>query len=220
VDLSPVAQRVLGSLLEKSLATPQQYPLTVNALVAACNQTSAREPVMDLSPGEVETGLAELRGESLVRTVTGGRALKHEHRVAGTLGLEPPAQALLAVLLLRGPQTVGELRTRTERMHPFAGTEDFGGELAALAADGLAAVSPRGPGQKEDRHVHLFGPMPEPEAAPPSRGGATDDELTELRSELAERVAEVAALTRKVATLGAEVERLRQALERDDRDAP
>ncbi|MFP5309429.1 MAG: DUF480 domain-containing protein [Actinomycetes bacterium] len=213
MDLSPVAQRVLGSLVEKSLATPQQYPLTVNSLVAACNQRSAREPVMDLTDGQVEAGLAELRAVSLVRTVTGGRSLKHEHRVATTLELAPPAQAVLAVLLLRGPQTLGELRTRTERMHPFAELEEVAAVLEELAAAGHVEVVPRGPGQKEDRHAHRLGPAPT--AGATAGAGATDEDtaLDELRAELAARVAEVGELAARVAALTAEVERLRERTE-------
>lgn len=209
MDLSPVAQRVLGSLVEKSLATPQQYPLTVNSLVAACNQRSAREPVMDLTDGQVEGGLAELRAVSLVRTVTGGRSLKHEHRVATTLELAPPAQAVLGVLLLRGPQTLGELRTRTERMHPFAELEEVAAVLEDLAAAGHVEVVPRGPGQKEDRHAHRLGSAPTAGATAP----AEDDELDVLRAELAARVAEVGELAARVAALTAEVERLRERTE-------
>jgi hypothetical protein len=148
--------RVLGSLVEKQLTTPQQYPLTLNALVAACNQASNRDPVVDYDESVVESALEALKERELVRFVLpshGRSVVRYRHVLDETLGLDPARLALLAVLLLRGPQTPGELRARTERMAQSEGTDAVERELAALEAhdEGLVARVGRRPGQKEDR---------------------------------------------------------------------
>jgi len=148
--------RVLGSLVEKQLTTPQQYPLTLNALVAACNQASNRDPVVDYDESVVESALEALKERGLVRFVLpshGRSVVRYPHVLDETLGLDPARLALLAVLLLRGPQTPGELRARTERMAQSEGTDAVERELAALEAhdEGLVARVGRRPGQKEDR---------------------------------------------------------------------
>jgi uncharacterized protein YceH (UPF0502 family) len=147
---------VLGCLVEKELTTPQQYPLTLNALMAATNQATNRDPVVDLGEGAVLGAVDELRGLHLVRVVlpSHGRSVKrYRHVLDEAFGLDAARYGLLAALLLRGPQTVGELRARTERMVDLPSTHDVQAELAVLAEhpDGLARLVPRRPGQKEDR---------------------------------------------------------------------
>lgn len=161
MTLDAVQGRILGSLVEKELATPQQYPLTANALLLACNQTSNREPVMLLAEAEVQRALDGLKGERLVRFVFpshGRSAVRYRHVLDEALGLDERQRALLGVLLLRGPQTVGELRTRTERLARFDRLDDVGAELDALAArsEPLVERLPRRPGQKEERYRQLL----------------------------------------------------------------
>ena len=133
MELGPEAARVIGSLVEKELTTPQQYPLTLNALIAACNQASNREPVTDYDESTVLSVLAELKEQRLVRFVLpshGRTAVRYRHVVDESLALDRRQRALLAALLLRGPQTVGELRLRTDRMAEFEGLDDVEHELA------------------------------------------------------------------------------------------
>jgi uncharacterized protein YceH (UPF0502 family) len=161
VELSPVAVRVLGSLVEKSLTTPNQYPLSVAALLSACNQRSARDPVMELDEGDVQRGLRELRDHDLARTSpVRGRVPRHQHELRRQLGLEVPTQTVLGVLLLRGPQTVGEIRTRTERWHSFEDLEEVEAVLRDLAEHPFLPFVrelPREPGRRENRWTHLLG---------------------------------------------------------------
>jgi uncharacterized protein YceH (UPF0502 family) len=154
----PFEQRVVGCLVEKELSTPDAYPLTLNALVAACNQTSNREPVSRLTPGDVEGALHRLMADLLVWRDRGARALRFKHSLDEKLGLRDPSiKAVLAELLLRGAQTPGELRARTPRMHPFGELGEVEESLRALAARGLVEELPRQPGQKERRWRHLLG---------------------------------------------------------------
>ena len=196
--------RVLGCLVEKRLLTPQAYPLTDNALVAACNQTTSRDPVVEFDVATVRLAVRSLREAGLVRTThrTGERADKHEHRVAEVLGLSPAEVAVLAVLLLRGPQTSGELRARTERMHAFATPADVERVLDALADRDEPLVVRLGvqPGRKEPRYADALVPRtdaPEAYAATPAMPAAP-----------AGLAAEVAALRAEVAELRAAVEDL------------
>jgi uncharacterized protein len=157
VRLNAVEARVVGSLIEKELATPQQYPLTLNALVMACNQSSNREPVVQYDEATVEAALTGLREQRLVRFVHpshGRSVLRYRLVLDEVLGLDERQRALLAVLLLRGPQTLGELRIRTERLASFEGLEDVEGELARFGRmeDPLVERLDRRPGQKEDRY--------------------------------------------------------------------
>lgn len=147
---------MLGSLVEKQLTTPQQYPLTLNALVSATNQTTNRDPVVTLEDDAVLAALDELRSHHLIRVVlpSHGRSVKrYRHVLDEVYGLDAPRYALLSTLLLRGPQTLGELRARSERMAEFPSVDDVQDQMAALAehSDGLARLLPRRPGQKEDR---------------------------------------------------------------------
>ena len=156
MQLSPECARVLGSLVEKALTTPQQYPLTINALVAACNQTSNREPVVSYDETTVLGALNELKDQRLVRFVLpshGRSVVRYRQVLEETLGLDARQCAILSVLLLRGPQTVGELRIRTERMVQFDRLDEIEHELDLLASrdEPLAANVGRRPGQKEER---------------------------------------------------------------------
>ncbi|MBY5162753.1 YceH family protein [Salsipaludibacter albus] len=163
-DLSPIEVRVLGCLVEKEATTPASYPLTLNALRNACNQTSSRDPVMDVTEQEVQSALLSLRDRRLARPVRnpGDRVTKFRHAVPDELELDDAQTAVLSVLALRGAQTPGELRTRTGRQHDFATVEEVGDVLAGLStrSPALARELARGPGQKESRWLHLLGDHP------------------------------------------------------------
>lgn len=159
MDLTPHEQRVLGCLLEKQRTTPDQYPLTLNALRLACNQATNRDPVVDYDEATVRSALERLSRRRFVRFASGhgSRAAKYRHLLDEALETAPDEQALLAVLLLRGPQTPGELKQRAERMNRFDGLEDVHATLERLAGRDLARCSGRRPGQKEDRWEQLLG---------------------------------------------------------------
>ena len=159
--LTDVDVRILGSLIEKELTTPDYYPLSLNALTNACNQTSNREPVVHYDEDTVGRAIEGLRKRSLVRVVqqSGSRVSKYRHLVNETLGLVTRQTAVLSVLMLRGPQTVGELRTRTERLVRFESLEEVETVLEQLmerTPDPIAVRLPRQPGQKEVRYAHLL----------------------------------------------------------------
>jgi hypothetical protein len=226
--LSPPCARVLGSLVEKALTTPQQYPLTLNALVSACNQTSNREPVVQYNEGTVDTALHELKDARLVRFVLpshGRSVVRYRHVLDETLGLDARQSAIVGMLLLRGAQTVGELRVRTERMADFDGLTGVEHDLELLAArtEPLAASVGRRPGQKEERWAStLVEPADEPSAAVQydstevslADGARADD--TSGAASLSELVdglrAEVAGLRSDVALLRSEFDELRASL--------
>lgn len=156
-ELDAVEVRVLGSLMEKQLSTPEYYPLTLNALVAACNQKSNREPVLDLSEQEVERALNRLQDERLTVRILGGRADRFDHRLDIVWHLSHPEKALLTLLFLRGPQTPGEMRGRSERLHTFDTVQMAEETLRDMAAhsEPLVRELPRRAGQKEQRWTHL-----------------------------------------------------------------
>lgn len=156
-DLDAVEIRVLGCLVEKQFTTPDVYPLTLNALTVACNQQTNRDPVMSLSDSEVQSALDRLQDEMLVWRVVGSRATKFDHNLEKRWQLGPASKAILGVLMLRGEQTPGEIRARTERMYKFETAEDLDVQLRAMAAGGLVEELPRRPGQKEARWRHLAG---------------------------------------------------------------
>ena len=168
MELTPEEARVVGALAEKQLTTPQYYPLTLNALVNACNQTSNRNPVVSYDDATVERALQGLRDKGLARAVLspGNRAPKYRHLLEEALALVPEELAIFTVLLLRGPQTTGELRTRTERMYAFSSLDEVEATLDRLATrheEPLAERLERQPGQKEARYAHLLGGRaPEP----------------------------------------------------------
>jgi uncharacterized protein YceH (UPF0502 family) len=209
VNLTPVQSRVVGCLIEKEMATPDNYPLTMNALLAACNQTSNRTPVTKLDEATVGNALQNLRAMNIVRIVysRSNRADKYRHVLDEMLALEPADLALLSVLMLRGPQTAGELRTRTERLHPFASQEEVDDALRQLAgrSEPLVARLERRPGQKESRWAHLLGgDLGEVLAGDEEDDGPSDGARPA-------RVDRLAALEDAVAGLRADLERLEAA---------
>jgi uncharacterized protein YceH (UPF0502 family) len=177
--LGPEDQRILGSLLEKQATVPASYPLTANALRAACNQTSSRDPVVDFDEPTVERTARELKDRGLLRIVwsdTGRRTLKYHQILDERLGLDPDERAVLTVLLLRGAQAPGELRTRTERLHAFADRGEVEVCLRRMAerAEPLVVELDLRPGQQDRRWVHLLGPSPQ-QAAPTGETGVDRD---------------------------------------------
>jgi uncharacterized protein YceH (UPF0502 family) len=189
--LHPVEVRVLGALLEKEVTTPEYYPLTLNALVNACNQKSSRDPVVNYEEEAVQQALALLRHKGLAVRISGAghRVEKYAHSLGERLNLGRRESAVLCVLMLRGPQTVGELRGRTERIHEFTELEDVEHCLESLAArtpEPLVAAMPRG------RWCHLLGgvPGPAPESAekrgPNVPAAGLEERVTELEREVAE----------------------------------
>lgn len=160
--LSAIEARVLGCLIEKEATTPEQYPLTLNAIHLACNQKTNREPIMDLSLGEVGHCMRQLDPRNLVRSQHGARAERYEHRLNTVFSLTKQQQALICVLMLRGPQTLSELLTRTERLASFNDLDDVRHVLERLSQreNPLVERIPRASGQREDRYVHLLcGPV-------------------------------------------------------------
>ncbi|CAG0981521.1 YceH family protein [Geobacter sp.] len=208
--LNPSEIRVLGCLVEKELATPEYYPLTLNALTAACNQKSNRDPVMSLEEADVVRALDSLRMKGFARqSAEGVRAMKYCHCLAEKFLLEPPDLAILAELLVRGPQTVGELRTRAERMRPFADLAAVEQVLQDLMEreEPLVARLPRQPGRKEQRHAHLFAGLPDADAeefVPPPEGARLQVRVEDER---------MARLEEEVAALRTEVVELRRMME-------
>lgn len=216
MQLSPSAQRVLGSLIEKSLATPQQYPLTRNALRVACNQATGREPVVDYDDNTVEEALAELREPLLVRTevVRGSRTPTYSHRAEDQLGLDRREQAVIALLLLRGAQTEGELNNRSGRLYGFSSLDEVDQVLTTLAQRGHVERLERRPGEKAERWRHRLGPgdsgdtvaagatpprtLTEHEAAVPIVADPQPSELAELRRRIEQLEDEVARLRRRL----------------------
>ena len=172
--LDAVQVRVLGCLVEKEATTPGSYPLTVNALRNACNQSTSRDPVMDCDERQVESSLLALRDLRLARPVRGpgDRVTKFRHAFDEAVGLAPDELAALSVLMLRGPQTLGEIRTRTTRQFAFESVERVADTMAALADRGFVVELPRGPGQKEARWTHLLRGEPE-RGSDPQQGAAT-----------------------------------------------
>lgn len=202
--LSDVEARILGSLMEKQMTTPDQYPLTANSLLAACNQKSSRQPVMSLTMEELGHELHQLRSRGLVTANTLSRADRYEQHFSRKFSLKTKQRAIVCVMLLRGPQTLNEVRTRTERMVSFESLDDVETTIVEMIADdpSLLVRLPRGTGQREDRYMHLFCGQPDVSAiaAAPVR---------EVRSALADRLSE---LEQEVAELREEVRQLKQQL--------
>src|ERR671935_1285244 len=159
LELDPVDVRVLGCLIEKQRTTPDAYPLSVNSLRLACNQATSRDPVVDYDEPTIRAALERLSRKAWVRLASGpgSRAVKYRHLFDEALGLEPAETALLCVLMLRGPQTPGELKQRAERLHRFGSLEELDRTLEALISRELVARLPRRPGQKERRYAQLLG---------------------------------------------------------------
>jgi uncharacterized protein YceH (UPF0502 family) len=213
--LSAVETRILGSLIEKDITTPDYYPLTLNSLTNACNQSSNRDPVVSYGEAEIMRGLDLLRDKKLAFVFQGAdsRVAKFGHRIAESFELARPETAVLCVLLLRGPQTPGEIRGRTGRMHEFPSLEDTEASLGALIArspDPLAARLARQPGMKEQRYAHLLSgdvPVQAPEAAPPGLPALPEESrLSKLENETASLRAEVAELRQQLTDLRKQLE--------------
>ncbi len=217
VILTEIETRVLGSLIEKDITTPDYYPLSLNALVNACNQKNNREPVMTLDESAVREALSTLQEKRMAGPASGAdsRVTKYEHRLQEVFNFDRRETAVLCVLLLRGPQTPGELRSRTERMYHFEALEDVVSTLDRLAhrEPPLTAVLPRQPGTKESRYMHLFSGGP-PAAAEvyvarttssgnvamspnADRLSALEEEVSRLRAELAEMQQQLAAFRKQ-----------------------
>ncbi len=205
--LSLLETRVLGVLVEKQHTVPDTYPLTLNALVAGCNQKTSRDPVLDATEAEVQAVIDRLKGLSLVVESSGGRVMRYAHNVGRVLGVPAQAVALLTTIMLRGPQTVGELRIHSERLHRFAdisSVEGFLDELAQRPAGALVVELSRQPGARETRWAHLLSGAP---------AVVTADTVT---AESGDRVTigELAALRANVAQLQDELAQVRVTVER------
>ena len=199
LELTAAQARVIGALMEKELTTPDAYPMTLNALTTACNQTSNRDPIVQYEPPQVETTVLALKSKALARVVhpgSGERATKYRHVLDEALGLERPEQALLCVLLLRGAQTAPELKSRTERLHPFESAAEVESVLARLAGHDPARVArvDRAPGQREGRWIQLLetgaerraaattAPVITPQSRAPGRMEELEARLADLES--------------------------------------
>ena len=197
--LSLLETRVLGTLVEKQRTVPDTYPLSLNTLVAGCNQKTSRHPVLEAGEPEILLALENLKELGLVSEVSGSRVVRFAHNFEKVLGVPTQASALLTVLMLRGPQTAGELRLNCERLHKFAdisAVEAFLEELAARSDGALVIELPRLPGARENRWSHLLSGQPAVESQAGGRGTAASSgqEIDELRSRVTTLEAEVAAL--------------------------
>ena len=210
LHLTNVEARVLGALIEKDITTPDYYPLSLNALVNACNQKNNREPVMNLDESAVRDALSSLQEKRLAGPAGGAdsRVTKYEHRLQEVFNFDRRETALVCVLLLRGPQTPGELRGRTERMYRFETLDDVQSGLQKLMdrQPPLARVLPRQPGTKESRYMHLFSgdiaaDYVPPAAAPVARssGEKIDARISGLETEVSSLRSEIAELRRELA---------------------
>ena len=209
-DLSLLETRVLGVLVEKQRTVPDTYPLTLNALAAGCSQKTSRDPVMSVTETDVQATLDRLRSLSLVVESSGERVMRYAHNIERVLDVPSQAVALLATLMLRGPQTVGELRINSDRLHRFAdgsAVEAFLHELAARGAGALVVELPRQPGARENRWAHLLSGAPStatvPAAAPQPADGSVvaPAELAALKESVRRLEDELDALKRQVAML-------------------
>ncbi|MFC5606024.1 YceH family protein [Variovorax soli] len=216
--LSPLEIRVLGVLAEKQRTVPDSYPLTLNSLLAGCNQKTSRQPIMELSEAQAQLALESLKRYSLVTETSGGRAYRYGHNIDGVLRIPSQSIALLTALMLRGPQTAGELRIACDRMHNFAdisSVEAFLDEMAERPAGALVVKLARLPGAREQRWAHLLGDAPSVQDAAPSTAldavspGPADvtlDEVATLKARVSrleqDLAATRAALQRVCAELG------------------
>ena len=205
--LSLLETRVLGVLVEKERTVPDSYPLTLNALTSGCNQKSSRHPVLNASDEEVQGAIDRLKSLTMVVESSGGRVMRYAHNVGRVLQVPPQSVALLAILFLRGPQTPGELRINSERLHKFGDlltVQAFLEELAERPAGALVQELPRQPGARENRWVHRLSgevAVEEAAAAPAGDDAIGASELATLRAELSELRHQVASLSETVARL-------------------
>lgn len=196
MKLTTIEQRLIGCLLEKETTTPDQYPLSLNALTNACNQKSNREPVLSLTEADVLDGLEQLKAQRLVMSdeALSGRVTKYTHRFCNTefssLQLDEQQRAIVCLLLLRGPQTPGELRTRSGRLAEFSNVSDVEAALNKLQEQELIIKLEREPGKRESRYQHLFGDAPTAQATPqadinhPNELNSLLEEINQLKAEL------------------------------------
>jgi len=210
--LSLLETRVLGVLVEKQRTVPDTYPLTLNALAAGCSQKTSRDPVLSVTEAEVQSTVDRLRSLSLVEESSGGRVMRYAHNIERVLDVPAQAVALLATLMLRGPQTVGELRINSDRLHRFAdgsAVEAFLHELAGRGAGALVAELPRQPGARENRWAHLLSGAPSTATAaapqPAAESFVSPAELAALKESVRRLEDEVDALKRQVAMLREEL---------------
>ncbi|MBK8815072.1 MAG: DUF480 domain-containing protein [Methylococcaceae bacterium] len=186
MNLSLYETRVIGCLIEKAITTPDQYPLSLNALVNACNQKSNRDPVLELSEASVQDTVDGLIKKFLVSRGYGSRVTKYQHRFCnsefGTLQLSEKATGIICELFLRGPQTPGELRNRTERLCKFTDVNEVEAELESLMArdEPLVVKLPREPGKRESRYAHLFSGMPQPSSLPVTEANEIETKVSVL----------------------------------------
>jgi len=219
--LDPIQIRVLGSLIEKEITTPDAYPLSLNALVNACNQRSSRDPVLDLAEDEVRQALHSLEEQDFVTVLNDARVPKFEHRVRTVLNLRRDETAVMCLLMLRGPQTPGELRSRSERLYTF---DEIGSVQATLerlasretppegvdskgATGPLVMLLPRQAGARESRYAHLLSGVPEFTSAPSNSSAGRPDGASSSER-IAKLESEVARLTEAIATLQARMDSL------------
>jgi hypothetical protein len=216
LHLNPVEIRALGSLIEKDITTPDYYPLSLNALVNACNQKNNRDPVMTLDEATVLGALDSLQQKRLAGPAGGAdsRVTKYEHRLQEVFNFDRRETAILCVLLLRGAQTPGELRGRTERMYRFEALDDVQSTIQRLMdrEPPLAAVLPRQPGTKESRYVHLFGEGEAPSAPDITLGEQDRNSSGRARAESALTEQRISALEDEVSSLKKDLAELRSQL--------
>jgi uncharacterized protein len=224
MHLDPIQLRVLGSLIEKEITTPENYPLSLNALVNASNQRSSRDPVLDLQEEDVRQALHSLEDLALVAPVRDARVPKYEHRIRTVLNLRRDETAVLCLLILRGPQTPGELRSRADRLYTFddlASVQSTLERLATRAAGDaasnetgpLTAVLPRQPGSREARYAHLLGDIPSMASPHPASSASESGHSSNLDSTTNERIARIEAEIGSLATALDELRRRIQVLE-------
>ena len=198
--LSLLETRVVGTLYEKQHTVPDSYPLTLNALVSGCNQKTSRAPVMEATEAEVQAALDSLKSANFVMETSGGRVSRYSHNLERVLQVPSQSAAILTVLMLRGPQTAGELRINGERLHSFADISAVQGFLDELATRSLVVQLPRLPGARENRWAHLLSGTPKMEEVKPAAGEAESlrETVARLDSELAELKALVARIAKQL----------------------
>jgi uncharacterized protein YceH (UPF0502 family) len=202
LQLESIDVRVLGALIEKQASNPETYPLTLNALVLACNQKTSREPVTQYTQGQVGQSLRALETRQMTRLVMGSRADRWEHRLDKALELVPAQVILLGLMFLRGPQTVGELLTRSARLHEFEDAEQIVHQLERLMTRGFALHIPRQAGQREDRYTHALGDPVAIEAIISARGAGLERNASKPdETRLDELEARIVALEERLSQL-------------------
>jgi hypothetical protein len=206
-SLSLLETRVLGTLAEKERTVPDTYPLSLNALVSGCNQKTSRNPVMEATEAEVQAAIDSLKSLNLVMETSGGRVARYSHNLERVLQVPSQSAALLTVLMLRGPQTPGELRIASERLHRFAdisAVQGFLQELAARPAGALVVELPRVPGARENRWAHTLSGTPEPQPQV-QEAEVSPGELAALKANVARLEAEIAELKALVSRIASQI---------------